>query len=75
MNNKSNFFVVYPRLNQSATDKIMHDISFQLGFDYNLWSYAEVQDEEQYYTDVVAPAIEEADFVLILPSLPRCVET
>ena len=65
MNNKSNFFVVYPRLNQSATDKIMHDISFQLGFDYNLWSYAEVQDEEQYYTDVVAPAIEEADFVLI----------
>ena len=63
MENK--FFVIYPKAEYDETDKIMQDITDRLEIDYQLWSYAVVNDEYEYYQEVVEPAIEKAEFVLV----------
>lgn len=64
MESKYHFFVAYPKNGESETNSIMDMIKKRLNIDYELWSYADVKDEVEYFQEVVEPAIENADFVL-----------
>lgn len=62
---QSRFFVIYPKENQSEAHSVLEQIKERLSIEYELWSYAAVDDEADYFEKVVAPAVEIADFVLV----------
>ena len=64
MNRQSNFFVIYPRKSYKEAENAMRLIGYSIGRDCILYSYLDVHDEEDYYQNIVVPAIEKADFVL-----------
>lgn len=64
MKSKYRFFVAYPKDGEGETNAIINIVKKRLNIDYELWSYADVQDETEYYQEVVEPAIQDADFVL-----------
>lgn len=64
MKSKYHFFVAYPRDGEGETKAILNIVKKRLNIDYELWSYADVQDETEYYQEVVEPAIQDAEFVL-----------
>ena len=64
MSRKASFFVAYPKKGEAEANRIVTEISERLLIDYDLWSYAAVEDAASYYQEVMEPAIENADFVL-----------
>ena len=62
------FFVIYPKSRYDETNKIMQDIADRLVIDYQLWKYSDVNDEYDYYQNVIEPTIEKAEFVLVFLS-------
>lgn len=65
MKPKYRFYVAYPKDGEDETRAIVNNVKRRLNIDYELWSYAGVQDEADYYQQVVEPAIQDAEFVLV----------
>lgn len=59
-------FVCYAKVDEQKAQSVFEEINSTLEINYVLWSYRMVGDVDVYYEQVVAPAIEKADFVLFL---------
>ena len=66
MDNKYRFFILYPRIAEEEAKEVVDALNYRLCIDYKLWSYAEVEDEEDYFDSVIQPAIENASIVLAM---------
>lgn len=66
MDHKHKFFILYPRIAEEAAKKVVDELNYRLSLDYQLWSYAEVDDEEEYFDRVIQPAIESSSIVLAM---------
>lgn len=66
MDNKTSFFILYPRISEEEVKGIVDELNYRLSIDYKLWSYAAVQDEEDYFDRVLQPEVERADFILAM---------
>lgn len=66
MDNKYKFFILYPRIAEEEAKKVVDALNYRLCLDYQLWSYAEVDDEEDFFDRVIQPAIENSSIVLAM---------
>ncbi len=66
MDNKKKFFILYPRIAEEEAKSVVDEINYRLGTDYKLWSYAEVDDEEDYFERVIQPEIENSSIILAM---------
>lgn len=66
MENKKNFFILYPRVVEEEARSVVDKLNDRLSIDYRLWSYAEVEDEQDYLERFIQPEIERADVILAL---------
>ena len=63
---KKSFFILYPRIAEAEAKAVVDEINYRLCIDYQLWSYAEVDDEEEYFERVIQPEIENTRLVLAI---------
>lgn len=66
MDNKNSFFILYPRIAETEAKAVVDEINYRLCIDYKLWSYAEVDDEDEYFEHVIQPEIENTRIVLAM---------
>lgn len=63
---QNKFFVCYAKAYENLATNIIGEISENLGINYSLWSYAEVDDVDSYFEYTVAPILDIAEFVLFI---------
>ena len=66
MDNKTKFFILYPRIAEEEAKSVVDEINYRLGTNYKLWSYAEVDDMEDYFEHVIQPEIENSGIILAM---------
>lgn len=63
---KKSFFILYPRVAEEDAMRFTQELNYRLAINYKLWSYAEVEDEVDYFERFIQPEIERAAIILAL---------